>query len=279
MDILERIRNTTPEKLVGVRSDFDDDVPYVPKGRKSKEMQRIVKGATDLQRPAIPNLNPGTSVAQDWSDRPEPSPEPHRPVQEDRTGLPTQAQWDFIVSLLSDLLDVDQDGLWQKAMDYTKKMNDHRAWTAGRDGNASRWITNLKNKIAELRQAKKDLIHDGPDTYPTLPTPEFPDVPDGRYAVQDSGRNDWIFVHISTGKANTRWEGRRFVKIQASDELHPIRNVERRRAIFATIQHMGWQESTAAYGQHIGKCGRCGRTLTDTESRARGIGPDCWDKL
>lgn len=30
---------------------------------------------------------------------------------------------------------------------------------------------------------------------------------------------------------------------------------------------------------HAGKCGRCGRTLTDPESIASGIGPDCREKM
>lgn len=31
--------------------------------------------------------------------------------------------------------------------------------------------------------------------------------------------------------------------------------------------------------KHLGKCGRCGRPLTDSESIDRGIGPDCWEKM
>lgn len=33
------------------------------------------------------------------------------------------------------------------------------------------------------------------------------------------------------------------------------------------------------YGVELQHCGRCGRHLTDDESRARGIGPDCWGRM
>ena len=35
----------------------------------------------------------------------------------------------------------------------------------------------------------------------------------------------------------------------------------------------------AAYGREIGRCGRCHRTLTDEDSRAAGLGPDCASKI
>lgn len=35
----------------------------------------------------------------------------------------------------------------------------------------------------------------------------------------------------------------------------------------------------AAYGREIGRCGRCHRTLTDQDSRAAGLGPDCASKI
>ena len=28
-----------------------------------------------------------------------------------------------------------------------------------------------------------------------------------------------------------------------------------------------------------GKCRKCGRRLTDPESRARGFGPECWEEI
>lgn len=35
----------------------------------------------------------------------------------------------------------------------------------------------------------------------------------------------------------------------------------------------------ALYGQRVGKCGHCHKRLTDAESRARGIGPECFKNV
>jgi hypothetical protein len=34
-------------------------------------------------------------------------------------------------------------------------------------------------------------------------------------------------------------------------------------------------EYQAAYGRHFHRCGRCGSPLSDRDSKARGLGPDC----
>ncbi len=38
------------------------------------------------------------------------------------------------------------------------------------------------------------------------------------------------------------------------------------------------ETAMALYGQTLGYCGRCGRSLTDETSRALGIGPVCRNK-
>jgi hypothetical protein len=63
---------------------------------------------------------------------------------------------------------------------------------------------------------------------------------------------------------------------QASDELFPIRSQESRDDIIAAIA-VDPMASAILYGQQIGVCGRCGRTLT-SEWRERGIGPVCVTK-
>ena len=96
-------------------------------------------------------------------------------------------------------------------------------------------------------------------------------VPDGRYAVEIDGTTKFYRVNTpSQGK----WKGYTFVEVQASDDLYPVRDRHARMAIFDRIGNDP-KAASALYGQRIGRCGVCGRTLTDEESRALGIGPIC----
>lgn len=103
-------------------------------------------------------------------------------------------------------------------------------------------------------------------------------VPPVRYAILRPGSqdpNDLVFLNVSIGKEGTRWEGFVFLKVQASDEEHPVRNRQAREAYINAIVEQGWKKCLLRYGQKIGKCGHCGRTLTNQESREYGIGPVC----
>jgi hypothetical protein len=259
--ILDRIRATTPETLAGVTGDFSDAPAATYRPRVPRDMIRTVEGADDLQV-SIVRADRNSGVRTDGTGRID-----TRPFK----GMPTERQMNFINSLTEELMDLDRD-LGISARAYNIKMTENQAWNPARDENVSRWITRLKSKIAELKVAAA--------TAPVVaPADGFADVPDGRYAVQDSGPGDWKFYRLTTGGPNSRYPGARFLKVQASDELHPIRNRTTRHAVLNTIRAMGVKESMIAYGRHIGACGRCGRTLTDEVSRSRGIGPDCWDKM
>lgn len=100
-------------------------------------------------------------------------------------------------------------------------------------------------------------------------------VPEGRYAVDMGGKLRFYHVDKPT---EGRWAGYVFVKVQASDDLHPVKRPDSLISIFRAIL-IDTTEAMARYGREIGRCGRCGRTLTDEVSRSRGIGPDCWTKL
>lgn len=102
------------------------------------------------------------------------------------------------------------------------------------------------------------------------------DVPAGRYAiVTDDGTVKFYKVDRPT---EGRWSGYTFVKVQASDEWHQIRDRHSRNAILRSIaaDPIG---AMRRYGMELGQCGNCGRTLTDETSRQMGIGPDCAQAL
>jgi hypothetical protein len=101
-------------------------------------------------------------------------------------------------------------------------------------------------------------------------------VPSGRYAIVAEGATK--FYKIDKPKQG-RWAGYVFIKVQASDEFHPVKNRNARVDVLHAIVSQGVQESMERYGRELGVCGHCSRTLTDPESIARGIGPICAGKL
>jgi hypothetical protein len=104
-------------------------------------------------------------------------------------------------------------------------------------------------------------------------TRQVPKIPDGRYAVIDRDQK-MKFVRVNTPDQG-KWRGYTFVEVQASDDFHKIRNRDTRDAILFAIHEQGIQKCQIMYGQMIGVCGVCGRTLTDDVSRSKGIGPIC----
>lgn len=90
-------------------------------------------------------------------------------------------------------------------------------------------------------------------------------IPTGRYAVEHEGVLKFYVI-----KPNGLF-------VMASDEEHRITKKDRQVEIAELIKvdPMG---AMRRYGHEIGRCGRCGRTLTDEDSRANGIGPICMSK-
>lgn len=101
------------------------------------------------------------------------------------------------------------------------------------------------------------------------------DVPAGRYALASERGVRFYRVDRPT---QGQWAGRTFVKVQAGDVDHNIRNYNDRQAILREIA-ADPKEAMLRYGREIGSCGHCGRTLTNDESRAAGIGPICRGKM
>jgi GNAT superfamily N-acetyltransferase len=103
----------------------------------------------------------------------------------------------------------------------------------------------------------------------------LPDVPAGRYATEHNGTV--VFYKVDRPERG-KWVGYTFLSRLASDNEIRIRDLDIRREVLGTIA-ADVNGAMARYGQEIGACGRCGRTLTDDASRQRGIGPDCWEIL
>ncbi len=103
------------------------------------------------------------------------------------------------------------------------------------------------------------------------PKAQTQEVPAGRYAL---GEGDEVRFYRVDRPTEGKWKGYVFVKIMASDEAHSIRNRVERERVLAEIGKDP-HAASCKYGLLIGSCGVCGRTLTNAESRARGMGDIC----
>lgn len=152
----------------------------------------------------------------------------------------------------------------------------------------SDWINRIK---ARIQAATDDAMHDAvvdamtparpPVENAVKPRPAYDtydDVPDAYYALTVDGTTKFYRVKRREGRG--QYEGRTFLNVyaQASDELHTITAWNTRKTILDGIREIGAHVASALYGQHIGRCGRCHRTLTDETSRANGLGPECINK-
>jgi hypothetical protein len=101
-------------------------------------------------------------------------------------------------------------------------------------------------------------------------------VPEGYYALPtepDTATQDLAFYHIQR-PTQGNWTGWTFVKHCVGPEEHRLSQASG-RAIIQRIKSYGPEESCRLYGMEIGRCGICGLRLTNTLSRALGIGPIC----
>ena len=174
----------------------------------------------------------------------------------------TEKQISFLTKLVTDLADIrssvegtafNRDGFIAAGAEAIPGLNKTTASVA---------IDTVLTKIKTIRAAN-----------PTAGNgiAKLPDVPAGRYAVDN---DDGILRFYRVDRPTEgKWAGMTFVKVYASDETYPVKG-ESRKTVLTKIA----ADPTAAmtrFGQEIGKCGRCGRTLTDPVSRDYGIGPDC----
>lgn len=95
----------------------------------------------------------------------------------------------------------------------------------------------------------------------------------GYYALWNEDHVD--FYRVERPKEG-KWAGRTYVKRQASDSFEKMGFEETGRVLDAIAADP--QTAGKRYGQQIGRCYRCHRTLTDETSREKGIGPECAKK-
>lgn len=106
-------------------------------------------------------------------------------------------------------------------------------------------------------------------------TSRYDDIPVGHYATGSlTGKNDLDFWRVDRPEQGT-YAGRTFVKriVGGKPDLNVSRDTK--FAALEAILEIGPRLSAALYGQELGRCSRCNRTLTDEVSRKFGKGPEC----
>lgn len=127
------------------------------------------------------------------------------------------------------------------------------------------------DRNGRLSDKQRDAVLRGIDKRAEARKTPVPDVPEGRYAVNnDDGALAFYRVQRPT---EGRWAGYTFVKVLASDTEHNL-PLSAAKGVLAKIA-ADPKAASVRYGQELGCCGVCGRTLTDAASRAAGIGPIC----
>jgi hypothetical protein len=153
-----------------------------------------------------------------------------------------------------------------------------RAWIADKGGivaldrtDASRAIDAAKRHLAIPAVAPRPTS--ASSVYAEIRS-ALENVPSDRYYAVEAGprdSGDWRFYRVTNGSRVQ--VGRADGCGLAWDRLSPDRQLAAARAI-AGDPH----EAMLNFGRKIGKCGHCGRVLTNQASREAGIGPVCAGK-
>lgn len=180
----------------------------------------------------------------------------------------TSRQIDFLVDL------VKQIGAYDAERGHELWMDMRARQAAGLVfAEVSAKIDDFKAFRNELRQAQ--LSDPREDRGAPAPAPKLPLlVPEGRYAV-DTDEGHLAFYQIKVDK-----QGVVSVLLQTSDELRAL-PFKTAMGVMTKIEVAGIEVAMTRYGKELRVCGapHCGRTLTNEESRERGIGPTCAEKL
>jgi len=141
-------------------------------------------------------------------------------------------------------------------------------------GALNEWRTAGKLTKKVMSYSIDSLLKIPKNVVPVAAVVESEGPPAGRYAIENA-EGELRFYQVDK-PTEGRWAGRTFVKVQASDDLHPVKG-QAAAAVLAEIAKDP-EGASRRYGREIGRCGVCGRTLTDEKSRAEGVGPICASK-
>lgn len=172
----------------------------------------------------------------------------------------TAGQISFMDDLIADIAKLDAT-LGAQAADYTERMTANSAWTVGREGNASRWIDNMKAKRAELRRAGRQ------------DKPVSVAIEDGIYFLEGS---IYKVVHAIHGS------GRQYAKILTPPLAEGENGTwDMAPGVVSKLrpEHRMDLEAAKKYGALYGCCVRCGRGLTKESSIEQAMGDICASKF
>jgi hypothetical protein len=105
-------------------------------------------------------------------------------------------------------------------------------------------------------------------------------VPEGKYALElaDGAGNQVTFWEVDKPNERSAWHGRTFVsQYVAGQRGIAVKDIAKRQQVLELIAKNP-AEALLRFGQLLGRCGHCGRELTNDESRQLGIGPVCRGK-
>lgn len=97
-------------------------------------------------------------------------------------------------------------------------------------------------------------------------------VAPGYYALSTNGGMTVLFYRVQRAKDGIH-AGKTFVNRQSGDNWVRISKTEANGALEEILEDP--KAAGVLYGQEIGRCCKCNRTLTDEKSRKDGIGPEC----
>lgn len=155
-----------------------------------------------------------------------------------------------------------------RAGDFAEETGEARRQRYGFGGDNVRPLRNnrAQDTVKALRPHVVAAIN---ETFPERPSSKI------RFALDLNGTLHFFEASVPT---KGKWEGSIFLSEQASDDFYRVRGWDRELAILTALG-ADVVAAVERYGREITVCGICGRTLTDEESRARGIGPVCADKI